>query len=1058
MTKHLFRISAACLCFLLSRSNAADFSAPPAEHLPKAGLCGIIGDGGFSPWVKDLVKGGNVVVHCIAPDDAAAEAMARTVGAAGLGGKIVVESIPVTPIPWRVDLLNCLVIEKPDGVDLKRALESVAPGGALCVFQDGEWNVTTRERPKGMDEWTHNYRNPGGNSGVSDDQLVGFPLGLRWHDDLPFNLSTSTENSNAWTNTRALAVVDGRVYYVTNCARENLRRTASEMRAGKETQDQYLIARDAWNGTLLWRKKLGDMFYGNLFFTARAPMVATGGKVYAVTKEKEILELDGLTGETCRVFKTQFMPSELTILDGMLVAVCWEGGERVGVATGINRWPLDVDVEKGAVVAFDLATGRQAWEQARLATSLRAANGRVYLVERKGADNFEIQSYLRARRRGQFTDYDPNQPEKMKEKYGELPGRGEQKVVALDVRKGTVLWDLAGSALDLKPIDHIAVGVAGLNDVVVTKNTHAITRSGDREAICLEGESGRVVFRRKTSSFPVLYEGNIHIDGIAFDPLTGSNQEGEGIRVGVTVCTPQIFVNGITTNNRSASYKIGGETHTFGAARGSCMFAAVPANGAFYTPQTFCACAPGTVPGFISFGPIGDEPSGEELAGGAALIRGPAYGKQEVFKEGAGAGWSTYLGNGDRSCSNLDATAPGEKLAVAWRKEIAKPIGEGNIESSWKDSLEGLLTAPVASGGLVIAADRHRHKLVALRSVDGSVAWERIIGGRITAPPTLTDGLCLLGANDGYVYALDARDGALAWKLRMGTEDRRMVAYAQPESPWPVFSGILLSEDGAAYASAGRSTGAEGGIIVRAFAPKTGKVLWSTPIAYRQGSRAEHVNDVMYLYNGRIHLMKSMLDPATGEIVANPYEEHVNAIKKWQKARAEMIKAGEEVPPQPSEPTGLGMYNLGIEGLANANWTRLGDRRRRLTIFEKVEGDLIGWNDSMIVASAPGRTGAYRRTKSTPDGKPGQIWSASFDQEQVTAMALGKNAVVFGGGRYPDDGRSLGFVRVVNRESGKPLGELEFPAPLSFHGLGLADGVIYATFEDGQMVAIGGAP
>ncbi len=74
-----------------------------------------------------------------------------------------------------------------------------------------------------------------------------------------------------------------------------------------------------------------------------------------------------------------------------------------------------------------------------------------------------------------------------------------------------------------------------------------------------------------------------------------------------------------------------------------------------------------------------------------------------------------------------------------------------------------------------------------------------------------------------------------------------MVSYAQLESPWSVFSSVLVAEDGIAYASAGRSTGAESGIVVRAFTPKTGKVLWSQVIAYREGRRAEHVNDVMYL-------------------------------------------------------------------------------------------------------------------------------------------------------------------------------------------------------------------
>lgn len=44
-----------------------------------------------------------------------------------------------------------------------------------------------------------------------------------------------------------------------------------------------------WNGTQLWRKKLGAIFYGGLFYTARAPMVAMRGKVYAVNKDQQLL-------------------------------------------------------------------------------------------------------------------------------------------------------------------------------------------------------------------------------------------------------------------------------------------------------------------------------------------------------------------------------------------------------------------------------------------------------------------------------------------------------------------------------------------------------------------------------------------------------------------------------------------------------------------------------------------------------------------------------------------------------------------------------------------------
>ncbi|MDA0842118.1 MAG: hypothetical protein O3B01_32330 [Planctomycetota bacterium] len=208
------RYTTLALLALALSATPAESSNLPTEHQPRHGICGVISDGEVSPWMLDLARTGEVVVHCIAPDENSADKIAWAADKAGVGGKLLVESIPVKPLPYRDYLLNCLVVEKSEGLDLAAALKTVAPGGKLYRLEGGQWNVTVQQRPEGMDEWTHNYRDAGGNSGVSTDKLVKFPLGLRWNDDLPFNLSTSLHSSNSWTNTRAIAVVDGRVYYI----------------------------------------------------------------------------------------------------------------------------------------------------------------------------------------------------------------------------------------------------------------------------------------------------------------------------------------------------------------------------------------------------------------------------------------------------------------------------------------------------------------------------------------------------------------------------------------------------------------------------------------------------------------------------------------------------------------------------------------------------------------------------------------------------------------------------------------------------------------------------
>ena len=404
------------------------------------------------------------------------------------------------------------------------------------------------------------------------------------------------------------------------------------------------------------------------------------------------------------------------------------------------------------------------------------------------------------------------------------------------------------------------------------------------------------------------------------------------------------------------------------------------------------------------------------------------------------------MGNAQRSNANGSAEVPGGKVAIEWEKTIAEPMSDSNIEGSWKDSLAGLMTAPVASGGHVFAADLNRRKMVMLGGADGAVVWESYIGGRVTTPPTVYGDLCLFGANDGYVYALSVTDGSLAWKLRMGPEDRRMVSYAQLESPWSVFSSVLVDEEGIGYASAGRSTGAESGIVVRAFKPMTGEVLWSQVIAYQKGFRGDHTNDAMYLAGDNLHLMKTILDRKTGEFADNPYNDYVVKTREWRTAQRKAVQENKPVPPQPQMPKDLAMTNKGIEGLASPNWTKLGTRRRSSTTLDGVGGTILAWDDKLIVN--PGN--ATNRENAKP------VWNSAGPDEQVTAIAVGKNAVVFGGGYYPKDGSSQGYVRIVDRDSGKVTSSQRFPAPLSFQGLAIEGGKIYATFENGKLICLGG--
>ena len=131
---------------------------------------------------------------------------------------------------------------------------------------------------------------------------------------------------------------------------------------------------------------------------------------------------------------------------------------------------------------------------------------------------------------------------------------------------------------------------------------------------------------------------------------------------------------------------------------------------------------------------------------------------------------------------------------------------------------EGMVSL-VEQTQLRFLAAPQQHQVFALDRQSGEVAWRFTAGGRVSLPPSLHDGLALFGAHDGYVYAVRTADGTLAWRRRAAPSDRRIMAYGQLESAWPVTS--VLMHGGIAYAAAGRAVDADGGAVVHAMVPGT---------------------------------------------------------------------------------------------------------------------------------------------------------------------------------------------------------------------------------------------
>lgn len=154
------------------------------------------------------------------------------------------------------------------------------------------------------------------------------------------------------------------------------------------------------------------------------------------------------------------------------------------------------------------------------------------------------------------------------------------------------------------------------------------------------------------------------------------------------------------------------------------------------------------------------------------------------------------------------------------------PIVEDWTLTTFEHSRE-TRTAPVTAGALVLVAVVHEHRLEARR--EGNLAWSFIAGGRISSPPVVREGRIYFGSHDGWVYAVQLADGKPLWRFRAAPADKKITAYSQLESAWPVY-GVIFCDDRLVF-SAGRHAEADGGIRVYALDPATGKMEWAVNVA-----------------------------------------------------------------------------------------------------------------------------------------------------------------------------------------------------------------------------------
>jgi len=269
-------------------------SAPPEQRarqiLQTSGVKGGLilhigcGDGKVTAALR---AGDAYVVHALDRDSADVTQAREHIQSRGLYGPVSVDRWTGKTLPYVDNLANLVVIENKGDVARSEVMRVLAPNGVACIAEGGKLSTITKPWPQEMDEWTHYLHGPDGNP-VADDSLVGPPTRLQWVGNPRW-----ARHHDHMASMTSLVSAQGRLFYILD----------EGLTASIQLPAQWrLIARDAFNGTILWKRRIEQ------WNTAQYPLksgpahllrrlVTEGNRVYVTLGiDAPVTALDAATG------------------------------------------------------------------------------------------------------------------------------------------------------------------------------------------------------------------------------------------------------------------------------------------------------------------------------------------------------------------------------------------------------------------------------------------------------------------------------------------------------------------------------------------------------------------------------------------------------------------------------------------------------------------------------------------------------------------------------------------------------------------------------------------
>jgi len=381
-TNGFFLTRIACIvwvsCMISSVSaQSADYEKQASRILDAAGIKGGLivhvgcGDGKLT---ASLYSDDGYLVHGLDTQTENVEVAREYLQSRDLYGPISVDNFDGKRLPYIDNLVNLLVTEDLGQLPMTEVMRVLCPNGVAYIKEDGQWKKTVKDWPEEINEWTHFLHGPNNNA-VARDRIVGPPCHLQWLFESKHLRSHEHLNSVS-----ALVSARGRIFYIID---------EGPTAAVVAPPLWRLVARDAFNGVLFWKRDIGPWERHFCLFRSGLPdiarrLVAVGERAYATLGYgKRVAAFDAATGRTVRIYEATEGALEIIYDNGRLFVVIGTIDEKAYSET-LKRFVPSLAPRQKGIVALDADSGHVLWKlrdhdtSELMPTTLAVSNGRLF--------------------------------------------------------------------------------------------------------------------------------------------------------------------------------------------------------------------------------------------------------------------------------------------------------------------------------------------------------------------------------------------------------------------------------------------------------------------------------------------------------------------------------------------------------------------------------------------------------------------------------------------------------------------------------------------------------